>query len=202
MVDHGAERCACTISAAIIGSRTHCWKLAAIVIPLLRVFIDIALRRKGPQDLPASALLLLLVVAIYCALTLVFGRLLPRPEGSFVLRTAVELALSLGWIWALLAIFGRAARFLQTATAMFGAAALLTPPVLGLLAMALKLGQTSPLAVPVLFALLGVLVWYVLITAHILRSALELKLFVAIILTLTYMAFEYFISTRLITAIM
>ncbi|HEY4645969.1 MAG TPA: hypothetical protein VIH25_06775 [Steroidobacteraceae bacterium] len=171
------------------------------MVELIKVFVDIALLRKGPQDLPSSALLLLVIVAIYCGFTLTFGRLLPSPEQSFALRTAVELALGLGWIWAMLAIFGRAARFLQTATAMFGTSALLTPPVLGLLAMVLKIGQTNPLAVPLLFALLGVLVWYVLITAHILRSALELRLFVAIILTLLYMGCEYFITTRVLTAI-
>jgi hypothetical protein len=171
------------------------------VIELFRVFVDIALWRKGPQDLPPSMLLLAAVVALNCALTLLFGMLLPRPEGPFALRTAFEVALGLAWIWALLAIFGRAARFLQTATAIFGTSALLTPPVLALIAVVLKLGQGSPLAAPVLFALLGVLVWYVLITAHILRSALELKLFVAIVLTLLYMGCEYFISTRLFTAV-
>jgi hypothetical protein len=171
------------------------------VVELIKVFVDIALWRKGPQDLPSSVLLLLIVIAIYCALTFTFGQLMPRPEGSFVFRTAVELALGLGWIWAMLALFGRTARFLQTATAMFGASALLTPPVLALLTIVLKLGQSNPVVVPLLFALLAVLVWYVLITAHILRSALELKLFVAVILTLLYMGCEYFISTRVLSAI-
>lgn len=168
---------------------------------LIKVFVDIALLRKGPQHLPSSGLLLLIIAAVYCALTVAFGRLIQHPDEPFLLRTLLELALGLGWLWAMLALFGRHARYLQTATAVIGTAALLTPAVLGLLGVVVKVGQNHPIIVPVVFALLAVLVWYVVITANILRSALEVSLFAAIVLTLLYMGCEYFITTSLLTAI-
>lgn len=165
---------------------------------LFKVFIDIALWRKGPQHLPASGLLLLLTAGIYAALALVFGNLINLPEDHKELRTLLEMGLGLGWIWLLVTLFGRPARFLQTATAVFGTTALLAPLVLGLQAVLLRLGQTHVFTVPLLFGLLTVVVWYLLITAHILRAALEVSLFIAIVLTLLYMGCEYLITTRLL----
>ncbi len=168
------------------------------MLDLLRVFVDIALWRRGPQHLPASGLLLLITAAVYCALTLAFGSIVSRPEDRLEMRTALELGLGIGWIWLMLALFGRSQRFFQTATAILGTTALLTPLVLGLQGGLVRLGQTHVLTVPLLFGLLTVVVWYLLITAHILRSALEVSLFVAILLTLLYMGCEYLITTRML----
>lgn len=168
---------------------------------LVKVLVEIALLRKGPQHLPTSALLLLITVVVYCALTVAFGRLIQRAEEPLVLRTLIELVLGLGWLWAMLALFGRAARFLQTATAMIGTSALLTPLVLGLLAVTTQVGKDQPVIVPLILSLFAVLVWYVFITAHILRAALEVRLLAAVALTLLYMGCEYFITSRLVTVI-
>lgn len=168
------------------------------MLDLFKVFVDIALWRKGPQQLPASGLLLFITVAIYGALALALGSVVGRPEDQLALRTVLELGLGLGWIWLLLALFGRSTRFFQTAAAILGTTALLTPLVLGLQAVLVRLGQAHVLTVPLLFGLLTVVVWYLLITAHILRSALEVSLFVAILLTLLYMGCEYLITTRML----
>ncbi len=168
------------------------------MLDLFKVFVDIALWRKGPQQLPASGLLLFITVAIYGALALALGSVVGRPEDRLALRTVLELGLGLGWIWLLLALFRRSTRFFQTATAILGTTALLTPLVLGLQAVLVRLGQTHVLTVPLLFGLLTVVVWYLLITAHILRSALEVSLFVAVLLTLLYMGCEYLITTRML----
>jgi hypothetical protein len=171
------------------------------VFELVRVLVEIALLRKGPQHLPTSVLLLVITAAVYCALTVAFGRLIQDAEEPFAFRTVVELALGLGWLWAMLALFGRSARFLQTATAMIGTSALLTPLVLGLLAVTSQVGKDQPVIVPLIFSLFAVLVWYVFITAHILKAALEVRLLAAVALTLLYMGCEYFITSRLLTVI-
>jgi len=169
------------------------------VFELIRVFVEIALLRKGPQHLPSSVLLLAITAAVYCALTIAFVRLIPEAGQPVALRTVMELALGLGWLWALLALFGRRARFLQTVTAIYGTSALLTPLVLGPLAIAAQVGKDQPIILPLIFSMFAVFVWYVVITANILRAALEVRMFAAVALTLLYMGCEYLISISLLT---
>jgi len=171
------------------------------VFALVSVLVEIALLRKGPQHLPTSALLLVITAAVYCALTIAFVRLIPEAEPPVALRTALELALGLGWLWVLLALFGRKERFLQTATAIYGTSALLTPLVLGPLAIAAQVDKGHPIIVPLIFSMFAVFVWYVFITANILRAALEVRMFAAVALTLLYMGCEYLISLGLLTVI-
>ncbi len=166
---------------------------------LVSVLVEIALLRKGPQHLPTSALLLVITAAVYCALTIAFVGLIPEAEPPVALRTALELALGLGWLWALLALFGRKERFLQTATAIYGTSALLTPLVLGPLSIAAQVDKGHPIIVPLIFSMFAVFVWYVFITANILRAALEVRMFAAVGLTLLYMGCEYLISLGLLT---
>ena len=168
------------------------------MIELFKAFVDITLWRKGPQHLPASALLLVVVVILDGLLTLVFTRTLDPQQKQLGLRVLLEIGLSLGWIWLLLALFGRSERFMQTSTAVFGTSVLLTPVMYGMQAMLDGVGKTSMLLVPMRLALLTVFVWYLLINANIMRAALEVNLFVAILLTLLGTGFVYVIATRLL----
>ncbi len=92
---------------------------------LLQTFIDIALWRKGPQDLPASRFLLLLVLATYVTASFVQVQLLDlRLQTAFII-VAVDVVMLMLWLWLVLVFFGRSQRFIQTLTAMFGVGALL-----------------------------------------------------------------------------
>lgn len=51
---------------------------------LLRLFTQIALLRKGPQDLPASSILLALTIFGYFVVHLVVGTLLPPMPGPWI----------------------------------------------------------------------------------------------------------------------
>jgi hypothetical protein len=168
------------------------------VIDLFKAFVDIALWRKGPQHLPTSVLLLAVVVILDGVLTLLFARELRPSAQDLPLRTALEVVLGLGWVWLLLALFRRPERFVQTATAIFGTSVLLTPLTFGMQAMLANVDKASVLLVPMRLGVLTVLVWYLLINANIMRAALEVNLFVAILLTLLGTAFVYFIATQLL----
>jgi hypothetical protein len=169
------------------------------VIDLFKAFVDIALWRKGPQHLPASVLLLLIVVVLSGVLSLVFRPTLDPPEQHLTLLVVLEIGISLAWIWLLLAAFRRPERFVQTATAIFGTGVLLTPLLFGIRTALESMEKTSPLLVPVLLGLLTLLVWYLLINAHILRAALEVNLFVAILLTVLGTGFVLVVATRVLS---
>jgi len=92
---------------------------------LLQTFVDIALWRKGPQDLPASRFLAVCVLLIYIAASFVQVRLLHLRLQTAAIVIAVDVSMMMAWLWAVLAFFGRRQRFLQTFTAMLGVGVLL-----------------------------------------------------------------------------
>src|SRR5688572_24172778 len=114
------ERVPCTMPAHI--TIAHPIHRNRPMLALVKVFIDIVLWRKGPQDLPASRLLLALTVLGYFALSLTLGSALEmaladvknRPATPLFGRTLLELALALLWIWLLLVLFRHKDRFWQS----------------------------------------------------------------------------------------
>ena len=91
-----------------------------VILRFLQSFLDIALWRKGPQDLPASPLLASLVLVAYMATGLLRMRMFALDLQTAVLFICID-ALMLGaWLWLVLAFFGRRQRFVQTITATLG----------------------------------------------------------------------------------
>jgi hypothetical protein len=172
------------------------------VIDLFKAFVDIALWRKGPQHLPASIVLLAIVAALDGVLTLIFTHGVDPAQKHLPLRILLEVVFSLGWIWLLLAVFRRPERFVQTATAIFGTSVLLTPLMFGMQGVLGNLADGSLLAVPMRLGLLTLYVWYLLINAHIVRSALEVNLFMAIILTVLGTICVYALATQVLALAM
>jgi hypothetical protein len=103
----------------------YVYNLAPSMKPLLQTFIDIALWRKGPQDLPASRYLAMMVLAAYVGIGLVQARLFHFNLRATVLILAVDVLMLAGWLWGVLAFFGRRQRFIQTATAVLGVGVLM-----------------------------------------------------------------------------
>ncbi|MET0534462.1 MAG: hypothetical protein ABW171_09580 [Steroidobacter sp.] len=90
------------------------------ILRFMQSFLDIALWRKGPQDLPASVSLATLVLIAYMAAGLVRMRLFALDLEASLLFICID-ALMLGaWLWLVLAFFGRRQRFVQTITATLG----------------------------------------------------------------------------------
>jgi hypothetical protein len=90
-----------------------------VILRFLQSFLDIALWRKGPQDLPASALLATLVLLAYLATGFVRTQLFALGPTSLLFICMDALMLG-GWLWLVLAFFGRRQRFVQTITATLG----------------------------------------------------------------------------------
>ncbi|MBK1690932.1 hypothetical protein [Ectothiorhodospira mobilis] len=141
---------------------------------LIRPFVQLILMRQGPEDLPASALLMWLCVLAY----LVLGLVVTVPFFSFqvaVLQSGMELGLLALFSASLLNSRGLRPRFVQTFTALLGVGVLM-----GLLMLPLVYslrGAENPQEIPALatIAYLILLGWLLTVYGHILRSALDLR---------------------------
>jgi len=146
---------------------------------LLQTFLDIALWRKGPQDLPASRFLATLVLLAYILASFVQVYLFKLPLRAAVLIIAVDVAMLAGWLWLVLAFFGRRQRFVQTVTALLGVGLLLTlvDIVVRALQLALGAGDLADLWLLLRFFIMA------LIMGRIFMHALDRGLFTGMALT-------------------
>jgi hypothetical protein len=156
------------------------------VLQFLKVFVDIVLWRRGPQDLPASPLLLGLAAAAYVLVTIVQLAWFDKTTAAWLVFVVCDPLLLVGGTWLLLRLFGRTARFLQTASAVLGAGAmlgaLLVLPVQWLLS-ALRVPLESTFSGIVALALVMA---SALVIGRILKLATDSNLFTGVALSLTY----------------
>ena len=162
------------------GRRIH------IVQQFLRIFFDIVLWRRGPQDLPASVLLLAITLAAYVLVSVVQLALLDESGATWLVYLVADPALLTLFVWFLLRLYGHPERFLQAATAVLGTGALLGVAFflpLQVLVTGSGLGPASPIAQ---VSALLLLVAFVLVTGRILKLATGASLFTGIAAALTY----------------
>jgi len=156
------------------------------VLHFLKAFLDIVLWRRGPQDLPASRLLLWLTAAAYVVVSIVQLTLLEEPAAAWLVFVVLDPVLLTAGVYLLLKLFGKTDRFLQTATAVLG-----TGVVLGLcmflpaqwLLTAAGVPPESKVAGSIA---LGMVVIFALVTGRILKLSTETTLFTGVTLSLTY----------------
>lgn len=152
---------------------------------LLRMFVEIAVWRRGPQDLPASPALAWLVALIYACVSAVQVAIMGWDFRSTLLLVLLDLGLQAAWLWGLLRFFGKLPRFLQTTTAFLGVAALLTLMDIGVTALLQLLGvSAAATASPWPMLHLGLLL---LLLGRVLQQALERSLFMSMSVTLVIM---------------
>jgi len=169
----------------------------AEVQQFLRIFVDIVLWRRGPQDLPASSLLLALTVAAYVGVSVVQLALEGESAATWFFFVVIDPLLLAAWVWLVLRIFGHAERFVQAASAVFGTGAvlgLLMYLPLQLLASGLGFEPTSGAAQTL--GLLTVIV-FALVTGRILKLATDTSLFTGIAAALTYFLIINFLVVAL-----
>jgi hypothetical protein len=126
--------------------------------------------RSGPQDLPVSRGLLLLLVVLYLAQGFMAGGVIDEPDAGP--RTVVAVAVQFTVIAFLLNLRDLRVRTPQTLTAMAG-----TGFLFGLLSLAVlsRIDPANPQPNLALFYL-ALFVWSLLVDGHIYRHALSIKL--------------------------
>lgn len=165
---------------------------------ILKLFLDIALLRRGPEDVPVSRGLLFWTVVAYFALSMALVANVGDANGG-VLPVITGIAIAFGWFRFLLARFGRPERFVQTMIAYFGFSLLFrlaTAPLVSALAPYADKPQDLPtglmlLAVPVS-------VYQVFVAARILRAAIERPMLVCVLLLIVQSVLEFVVATSLL----
>lgn len=167
------------------------------MLSILGAFLQIALRRRGPEDLPASRFLLLaaglLYVTVQVSLGLsVYHALLPL-AGSLVL----DLLLLCGCVWGLLRLTGHAGRYRQTLTAMFGTGALLGACMLPFNYWLDVAGAPGKPAIGPTIGLLAVVSWSLVVNGHIFSRAMSVPFAPALAISIGYFFLNYLVFVQL-----
>jgi hypothetical protein len=140
---------------------------------LVRLFVQIALMRRGPQDLPASGALLAATAAAFFIINCLVSVALPPIPGPWFGQLLVEAVFTFVWYAALLRILHRPERFLQTTTAVYGYLAVLAPVWIGTVWLVRRFADDETWRLPVSVLGLVVIVWRLAANAQVLKAALE-----------------------------
>jgi hypothetical protein len=139
---------------------------------LLRLVTQIALLRRGPEDLPSSALLLALSVLGYVLVYALIGALV-ADDARWQLVLLIDTLFTLFWYVTLLRLARRPERTLQTLSAVFAVRTLLSPPLLGAEWLVRRFTEDATWGVPVSCLYLLLWVWVIAASTHIVKAALE-----------------------------
>jgi heme/copper-type cytochrome/quinol oxidase subunit 4 len=149
----------------------------------IRLYAQIALLRRGPQDLPASPLLLALTVVAFLAVNFVMSSVLP-PDNRWRESLLVATLFTLLWYVVLLRLAGRPERTLQTTSAVFGFQTVLAPLVIGCGWLIRRFGEGSPWQVAVICAGLLLFAWVIAANSYIVKVALEWSVSSSVVLVI------------------
>jgi hypothetical protein len=152
---------------------------------LARFFVDLALLRRAPQDLPASAFLLRMLLVVNFAINLPLALSIFKTPLDAMLATLLELTVTGALLFAGLQVRGTAQRWRQSFASLLGLGALAGLATAGYRLLAPLLG------VPELAALLDIVVfiWSMLAMAHVIRHAFDTPLPFAILIVFAYTMF-------------
>lgn len=140
---------------------------------LVRLFIQIALMRKGPQDLPASAAVLAATAGGYFLVNCLVSAVLPPVKGPLFAQLVVDVLFTFAWYALLLTIAHRPERFLQTTTAVFGYQTVLSPFWIASVWLIRQFTEDDVWRFPVALVGLAIIVWLVAANARVLKAALD-----------------------------
>jgi hypothetical protein len=166
---------------------------------LFRAFFEVCLLRRGPQDLPASSLLLAVCLAGYALGSVALAAFNLSPPQA-ILSGGLETLLLCLLSYLLLALRRVPRRWLQTATALAGTGVVLVLFALPLLAWALYLdARQGDVTIPALLYFV-VVVWNVMVLGHIFRHALSTGLGVGVAVALVYVALNMALVEQIVPA--
>jgi len=140
---------------------------------LVRLFVQITLLRRGPQDLPASPVLLFGAAIAYFAVSLAVGKAFPPVQGNWVLPLTVDVLFTFAWYALLLRAVGKPERFLQTTSAVFGYQTVIAPLQIASAHMLRRFGEDASWQLPLSLFVLALVVWLISVATHVVKAALE-----------------------------
>ena len=137
---------------------------------LFSVLVDIILLRRGPEQLPASPILLAVVIGVYLAISAMVVASQTVTERNWPLELIIGTASMLIWYQVALQLAKKRERFHQTMTAMFGVSTIFAPLLVPMLNSVVAQMQAKEQPSQFLSMLsLFLLVWLVVIFVRIVR---------------------------------
>jgi len=150
---------------------------------------DLCQLRRGPENMPYSPALLGLLIAASVILDLMTGAL-TDDASNMLARSLLSTALVLGLCWIALAVRRLSSRYVQTATAVIACSIAFSLLILPIVWLASPLPATpeqlTPLQMLASWVALAILVWSLVVTAHILKHALEAPFLLGFALALAW----------------
>jgi len=143
------------------------------MIELARLYVEIAMLRRAPQDVPAAGFVLAMTVAAYFAVNAVLNQALQPLQIPWLRPLLVTTAFILAWYFVLLRLAKRPERFVQTSSAVLGVETLISPLLIAVGWAVRRVGQESTWLLPLMFIWIVLVVWLVAANSHILKNALE-----------------------------
>jgi len=168
------------------------------MLRLAKAFCDLALWRMSPAQLPPSPFFLGLVAGLVALIEITMALIPPPSPESIATRILLSVGLPLAWTWGILRLANRRERFLQTAIALLGVSVLAVLALYPLDWLSQTLGEHHPATVPLVFAWLIALVWYMLACAHIWRSALGSQLMLGVAVSMGYLLLRMLLEQALL----
>lgn len=168
---------------------------------LLRGFGDIALFRAGPDRLPYSPALVVLLAIGYTAVNIAVTMFSIDNFGASAILSLFELTLLGGYIYLLLRWRRFGARYVQTISAILGCGlgfSLLGLPIIWAMTAAQERG--GDLTAYSLFSL-GLVVWRFMVGVHVLKCALQTSSHVSVALNLVYLLLSFQMTVMLLKAL-
>jgi hypothetical protein len=159
---------------------------------LIRFFVELALLRRGPQDLPASPVLVTVLALASVLLGSVNGVHLFGGFRPALGANLLDLLLTMLMLYLLLQFKGHVARWQQTAGAFFGLGALAGLVMLVLRAPAEALGVMDI----AMLADLVLAIWLHVALGSVLRHALEIPLLAGVVIMLSYTIIAFNVIAR------
>lgn len=155
---------------------------------ILRLFYDIALFKKGPQDVPFSPLLTRWTLLAYAAISYLM-LFMSSHLFAALLEMAADIGLLMIFIRVALAWVHKSERYQQTFCALLGTDALIT--LAAMPATAVMLVPSGDIAVLGLFIVITLMLWHWAVIGHILSHALDQTLGFGLGLALLYIMTAY-----------
>ncbi|HEX5124762.1 MAG TPA: hypothetical protein VFV97_16080 [Rhodanobacteraceae bacterium] len=172
--------------------------------PLIRLALlvrDICQLRRGPEEIPYSARLLVVLIGASVVIDVLSERILGGHDA--LERSLVSTSLVLALCWIALAMRRLGNRYVQTATALVACSILFSLLVLPLAMLAGPLpndATLTPLQTLLVWATFAIFVWSVLVDAHIIRRALDAPFGLGVALALAWTIADWALGHALFDA--
>ena len=167
---------------------------------LLLLLRDIIQLRRGPQDMPYSPTLLVAVCIASLALQLGIAYII-GVAGNTLGAGLLGMAISLGMIYLVLMLRNFGNRFVQTATTLLCCTivfSIITLPIMFLVgSQQMVAGQATPLQALLGLISLPIVIWKLIVDAHILRNSLAIPFLGGLVVAIVLIVAEYAVGAAL-----